>query len=56
MALVAEHLVANHEGVKEQKEYERFGPACLKHLTISKSEVEAWVDILHPQFESVTAV
>jgi HD-like signal output (HDOD) protein len=56
MALVAEYLVANHEGVKEHKEYEQFGPACLKHLTISKSEVEAWIDILHPQFESVTAV
>jgi len=53
MALVAEHLVANHEGVKKQTEWLQYGPACVKHLHISLDEVDAWVDTLHPLLESV---
>lgn len=53
IALVAEHLVAMHEGVQVQREWERFGAACLAHLQIGEAEVEGWVDALHPVFEGV---
>jgi len=54
MCLVAEHLVARHEGVKEQREWLAHGPACLAHLQVSQSEVdEAWQDALHQPFEQV---
>lgn len=55
MALAAEHLVAQHEGVKEQKEWTLHGDACMAYLNITEGEVESWLDTLHPQFESVTA-
>jgi len=54
MALVAEHLVGQHEGVKEQKEWAQHGEACLQFLSVGLHEVESWVDSLHPLFESVT--
>jgi HD-like signal output (HDOD) protein len=54
MGLVAEYLVGKHEGVKEQKEWERNGAACLAFINVGKDEVEAWIDTLHPIFESVT--
>lgn len=55
MALVAEHLVAHHEGVQEHKEWAQHGAACLAFLNVGMVEVESWVDSLHPVFESVTA-
>lgn len=54
MGLVAEHLVARHEGVQLQREWTRYGTACLAHLNVAPEEVESWVDALYPQFESVT--
>jgi HD-like signal output (HDOD) protein len=53
LAAVAEHLVADFEGVQQQREWERFGPACLGYLQIGASEVGLWVDTLHPVFEGV---
>lgn len=53
VAAVAEHLVANFEGVQAQREWERHGPACLAYLQIDESEVELWIDTLHPVFEAV---
>ena len=53
VAAVAEHLVADFEGVKVQREWERHGPDCLAYLQVGASEVELWVDALHPVFESV---
>ncbi len=53
MGLVAEHLVSTHEGVKEHKEWAQYGQACMGHLHLGLAEVDAWVDVLHPQFESV---
>ncbi len=53
VAAVAEHLVANFEGLQPQREWERFGPACLSYLQIGASEVDLWVDTLHPVFEAV---
>jgi HD-like signal output (HDOD) protein len=53
MALVAEKLVASHEGVREQKEWVAFGASCLAYLNVSEIEVDAWSDALHPLFESV---
>ena len=55
MGLVAEHLVGRHEGVKDQREWLRYGPACLAYLNVSAEEVdEAWLDALHPVFEQVS--
>lgn len=53
IASVAEHLVGNHEGVKEQREWTRHGPECLAHLQIADAEVEQWGDALHAPFDSV---
>jgi hypothetical protein len=55
MALVAESLVAQHEGIQEHKEWDVHGDACLAYLNVSQGEVDAWVDALHPLFESVSA-
>ena len=54
MALVAEKLVASHEGVREQKEWLAFGAGCLTYLNVNEIEVESWSDALHPMFESVS--
>jgi len=54
MALVADHLVANHEGVKVQTEWILHRKAALSYLQITEDEVDAWVDTLHPMFEEVT--
>ncbi len=53
MGLVAEHLVALHEGAAEQREWANFGAACLSGLSIDEAEMDSWVDALHPLFESV---
>lgn len=53
IAAIAEHLVANFEGVKEQREWVQHGAECLRYLHIEESEVELWVDALHPVFEGV---
>jgi len=53
MALVAEKLVAAHEGVQEQKEWLAHGASCLAHLNVSDLEVDSWTDALHASFEGV---
>lgn len=53
IALVAETLVARFEGVQDNREWEQHGPACLNVINVSEGEVESWVDVLDPQFESV---
>lgn len=53
ISAIAEHLVADYEGVKLQPEWKRYGPVCLHYLQIGIAEVDAWVDTLHPVFESV---
>jgi HD-like signal output (HDOD) protein len=55
IALMAESLVAQHEGIQKHKEWEVHGDACLDYLQVSQGEVDAWVDALHPLFESVGA-
>lgn len=54
MALVADHLVAQHEGVAQGKEWEQYGRECLAFLRVTDLEVDAWVDALHPVLEGVT--
>lgn len=53
LAAVAEHLVADFEGVQIQREWAQHGPACLAYLQIGESEIDLWIDTLHPVFESV---
>jgi HD-like signal output (HDOD) protein len=54
MALVADHLVAQHEGVAQGQEWDQYGPECLAYLRVTDVEVDAWVDALHPVLEGVT--
>ena len=54
MALVAERLVAVHDGVSEQREWVQFGAQCLAHLSVGAGEMEVWSDALHPVFEGVS--
>lgn len=51
MVLVADHLVAMHEGVKEQREWEVYGSACLASLNVNEAEVDVWQDALQPMFD-----
>jgi len=53
IALLADTLVAQHEGVPKHQEWQQYGTQCLAHLQINESEVRAWDDALHPLFESV---
>ena len=56
VALIAEYLVARHEGIEEQQEWARHGSACMAYIKVSEEEVESWVDTLHPLFEGVALV
>ena len=56
MALVADHLVSQHEGVAQGKEWEQFSAVCLEFLHVTEVEVDAWVDALHPVFEGIAQV
>ena len=53
IAAIADHLVAHHEGIKVQREWQRHGAECLDFLQIAQAEVDGWVDVLYPAFESV---
>ncbi len=53
MGLVAENLVARHEGLQEIQEWARHGGVCLEFIRVGEAEIESWVDSLHPLFESV---
>jgi HD-like signal output (HDOD) protein len=53
IALIAEHLVGQFEGVQEQKEWTRHGALCMEYLKVEQVEVDAWVDALHPLFEGI---
>jgi HD-like signal output (HDOD) protein len=53
IAAIADHLVAQHEGLKEQREWQNHGADCLAFLQVGETEVEAWVDALYPAFEGV---
>jgi HD-like signal output (HDOD) protein len=53
MGLVAEYLVARHEGLLRLREWEQHSSACLAHINVAPEEVESWVDTLYPVFESV---
>jgi len=52
MGLIADHLVHVHEGLPAAKEWEQYSSHCLAHLQVDESEVEMWVDQLHPAFEN----
>ncbi|WP_394789591.1 HDOD domain-containing protein [Rhodoferax sp.] len=53
MSLLAEHLVALHEGTRESQEWAQFGASCMAHLHIDQAELQVWADALHPVFENV---
>lgn len=53
IAAIADHLVANHEGLEIQREWLQHGDKCLAFLEVSEAEVETWVDALYPAFEGV---
>lgn len=51
MSLLAEHLVALHEGQAVHAEWDQHGAACLAHLHVGEAEIDHWLDALHAQFE-----
>lgn len=53
IAAIADHLVAQHEGLEVQREWLSHGAACLAFLQISEVEVDTWVDALYSAFEGV---
>jgi len=53
IAAVAEHLVSDFEGVRPQREWDRYGASCLNYLQIGIAEVDVWVDALQPVFEGM---
>jgi len=53
IAAIADHLVARHEGVKDQREWEKHGADCLAFLQVDTQEVETWTDALYAMFEGV---
>lgn len=55
MTLVADHIVAKHEGVDDAKEWIRYRADALNFLHINEAELESWLDALHPGFDAVTA-
>lgn len=55
MTLVADHLVAKHEGVEDNKEWTNYGVEGLRYLNVDEVEIEAWLDALHPGFDAVAA-
>jgi len=56
MALLADQLVFLHEGIKENREWDLHGKACMDFLHVSEKEVEHWQDALHEQFSGATSV
>ncbi len=55
MTLVADHLVAKHEGIQDHKEWVAHGADVLNYLNVDEAEVENWLDALQPGFDAVTA-
>lgn len=53
IAAIAEHLVGQHEGVTDQRDWVAHADECLNYLQISAGEVDAWQDALYPVFEGV---
>ncbi len=53
MGLIADHLVAHHEGAADGTDWARHSNTCLDYLQIGESEVDLWVDELHDTFEAV---
>ena len=53
IAAISEHLVGQHEGVKDQRDWAAHADECLNYLQISALEVDAWQDALYPIFEGV---
>ena len=55
MALVAEHMVYEFEGMQPHREWEKYGQDCLVKLNIRPDELVLWSDAMVPAFEAVTA-
>lgn len=55
MALVADHLVAQHEGIADHKDWVAHGSQALAYLDVDEAEIEAWMDALQAQFDGVSA-
>lgn len=53
VALVAEHLVHDFEGVTRHPEWQLQGTNCLAALHVQADELTHWADALQPAFQSV---
>jgi len=55
VALVAEHLVHDFEGIARHPEWHQHGADCLAALQVQPDELTQWADALIPAFQSATA-
>jgi HD-like signal output (HDOD) protein len=55
VALVAEHLVHDFEGVARHPEWHEHGASCIDALQVKAEELTDWADALQPIFQSVAA-
>ena len=50
--LVAQHLVQRHEGLDDEAEWQRHGPAALQWLQVGPDELVTWQDQLFPMLDA----
>lgn len=55
MLLLAEHIVATHEGVGPLAEWTQHHAACLETLHVEAHEVAVWSDVLQAEFQAGSA-
>jgi HD-like signal output (HDOD) protein len=53
MSLLAEQLVALHEGARPLQEWAQHGQACLGYLQVTPIELDGWLEALHPVFDQI---
>lgn len=56
MSLMAERIMSQLEGSQNHKEWEQYGAACMAHLQVQESEMEAWYDTLLSRFEDSSGI
>lgn len=51
--VVADHLVARHDGLSDSREWQERGEACMAHLQVNPDELTLWLDVLNPALAHV---
>ena len=51
--VVADHLVAAHDGISDEPDWQERGAASLAHLEVGEDELVHWSDALLPSLDQV---